>query len=115
MNSLVSGIEKTAAVEKRDAQQETPRPPEGRTQTRPEAAAATSPEQVEKAIESTSDRIAFGNRTIQFSYDRDEDRVIVTVKDKDSGEIVRQLPPKDYLKFAARFKEMLGVLFDEQI
>ena len=51
-------------------------------------------------------------RTIEFSFDPDIERVIVKVKAAD-GEVVRQIPPEDYLKFVSRFKELFGVLFDE--
>ena len=29
-------------------------------------------------------------------------------------DVVREIPPEEYQQFAARFRELLGVLFDEQ-
>ena len=68
---------------------------------------------VESAIEQNGRDFAFGGRTIQFSFDKEINRVIVKVTSEESGEVIRQIPPEDYLQFVSRFRELLGVLFDE--
>ena len=81
----------------------------------PKAAAPTvDEEEVRKAIASTGDQIVVGGRAVQFSYDKSAHRVIVTVRSTETGEVIRQIPPDEYLKFAARLREMVGVLLDDQ-
>ena len=58
--------------------------------------------------------VMFGGRTAEFSYDEKAGRLVVKIL-SDGGEpkeVVRQFPPEEYLAFVARFREMLGVLFD---
>lgn len=71
-----------------------------------------SPETIRKALESNP-RVVLANRTVEFAYNEDIDRVVVTVKSGDTDEIVRQIPTADYLKFVSQFREFLGVIFDE--
>lgn len=70
------------------------------------------PEIIESAIEKTGNEVVFGGRSIEFNFDRDVGRVIVKVVAKESGEVVRQIPPDEFLKFTAQFRELIGVLFD---
>ncbi len=72
-------------------------------------------EQPAPRLDESIQEVIVGDRTIEFSFDDEVGRVVVKVKSKESGEIVRQIPPEDFLAFSARFREMLGVLFDEVI
>lgn len=71
-----------------------------------------SPETVRAAVEANP-KVVFGSNTVEFSYDDDANRVVVKVRAEDSEEIVRQIPAEDYLKFVSKFREFLGVIFDE--
>ena len=60
---------------------------------------------VDAALDALIDvELATGGRTIEFSFNSEADRVVVTVRSEDTEEVVRQIPPADYLKFVARFK-----------
>ncbi|MCD6267546.1 MAG: flagellar protein FlaG [Thermotogaceae bacterium] len=50
----------------------------------------------------------------EFSIDRDTNMVIVKIKDKETGEIIRQIPPEVVLKIAKSIEEFLGLLLDER-
>ncbi len=78
------------------------------------AAPVVDEEEVRKAIASTGDQLVVGGRSVQFSYDSVAHRVIVTVCSADTGDVIRQIPPDEYLRFAARLREMAGVLLDDQ-
>jgi flagellar protein FlaG len=39
---------------------------------------------------------------------------MVKVKDRESGEVIRELPPEKSLDFLAKVWEMAGLLFDEK-
>lgn len=69
------------------------------------------------ALESTLEQtreIVFGDRRLNFEYNRDIDRIIVRVQRGDDGEVVRQIPPEEYLAFIERLQDSVGVLVDEE-
>ena len=76
------------------------------------AEGAPDAEAVRAAVAETDPKVVLGGRKVEFSYDQELDQVIVTVKDSE-GETIRQVPPEEFLKMAARFREMFGVLFDK--
>ncbi len=79
----------------------------------PPAEPAADSALVKAAVEQSGTQVS-GDRTIEFSFDQDSQRVVVKVKSADTGEIVRQIPPKEYLQFVAKFRELFGVVLDEQ-
>ena len=96
-----------ASEARRDRPAETARGPAPRD----EVEARPSTPRLDESIQ----EVIVGDRTIEFSYDDSVGRVVVKVRSKESGEVVRQIPPEDFLAFSARFRELLGVLFDEVI
>jgi uncharacterized FlaG/YvyC family protein len=67
------------------------------------------------SLDSSGGRIEIGARSARFSYDESAGRVVVTIlaEGAEPREVVRQIPAEEYLAFVARFREMLGVLFDD--
>ena len=63
-----------------------------------------SVEDVEKAIKGLNSRIA-------IKINEETETPVVQFIDKESGEVIRQLPPEDMLKLRASFQDMLKGLF----
>lgn len=78
------------------------------------AVSASDPASVAAAV-AANRAIVIEDRSIEFSYDEEIDRVIVKVRSNDTDQIVREIPPEDYVQFLSRFKEAIGVLFDEVV
>ena len=55
------------------------------------------------------------DKSLNFSIDEVSNRVMVTVTDKVSGEVVRQVPSEAILKVAHNIEALKGVLFDRNI
>ena len=55
------------------------------------------------------------DNSLNFSVDEVSNRVMVTVTDKVSGEVVRQVPSEAILKVAHNIEALKGVLFDRNI
>ncbi|MCP3979384.1 MAG: flagellar protein FlaG [bacterium] len=70
-----------------------------------------------ETLRGLSVRVESAGRSAEFSYDESVNRVVVKIYSSanEPREIVRQIPAEEYLAFAARYREMLGVLFDEQV
>jgi uncharacterized FlaG/YvyC family protein len=69
-----------------------------------------------ESLKKLSEKIEFNGRTAEFSYDNKLDVVVVKIysSQTEPREIVRQIPPEEFLTFQARYRELLGLLFDEQ-
>ncbi|MGN0728775.1 flagellar protein FlaG [Treponema sp.] len=52
---------------------------------------------------------------LHFNVNDELNRVVVTVVDASTNEIIREIPSKDIQKLQARMKQAIGVLFDEMI
>jgi len=50
----------------------------------------------------------------EFSIDKELDKIIVKIKDRESGEIIRQIPPEVAIRIAKSINELVGLLFDEK-
>ena len=55
------------------------------------------------------------DKSLNFSVDEVSNRVMVTVTDKVSGEVVRQVPSEAILKVAHNIEALKGILFDRNI
>lgn len=77
--------------------------------------AAFDEKEVRSALSRTGEQIVVGGHEMRFNYDRDLHRVVVTVRSKATGEVVRTIPPAEYIKFAARMRELMGVLLEKDV
>jgi len=62
--------------------------------------------ELDKAIESANDIGALLKRKLSFTVDEATERLVVHVIDKETGETVRQVPPKEMLRISAHLKQL---------
>jgi flagellar protein FlaG len=62
---------------------------------------------VEAAVEQMKDYAQVMSRQLQFDVDEDSGRTVVRVLDKDSGEMIRQIPSDEILAMARHMKELM--------
>ncbi|MEM9103483.1 MAG: flagellar protein FlaG [Pseudomonadota bacterium] len=79
-------------------------------------------EKIQESVQQLNDSARQLNRDLEFSVDNDSGRTIITVKDRRTEEIIRQIPSEDVLKIANRVKELSdipnaaqGVFINEQV
>ena len=53
------------------------------------------------------------SRKIQLNYAGDINRIVITVIDKDSGEVLREIPSKELQNLARHLQDAIGVLYDK--
>ena len=53
------------------------------------------------------------NVDLQFSVHEASGKIKVTVTEESSGEIIREIPPEEILRLAAKFDEMVGMIFEK--
>ena len=54
-------------------------------------------------------------RALNFSVDKVAQRTVITVKNSDSGEVVRQIPDEALLRVAHTIEELKGLLYHATI
>ena len=52
---------------------------------------------------------------VSFDVDKDTGRSVVRVLNKETGEIVRQVPPEELLTLVARMRQLSGLIFNKQV
>ena len=76
-------------------------------------------EDVQRAIEEFSRKMEKLRKIFrgeaEFRYDSELNLVIVKIKDTETGEIIRQIPPEVMVKIAKSINELLGILVDERV
>jgi flagellar protein FlaG len=73
-----------------------------------------SDEQLIKAIEKSIQAMQGKSTTLEFTV-HDKTKIIsVKVKDADTGEVIREIPPEKTLDFVAKLWQMAGMLIDEK-
>ena len=70
-------------------------------------------EKVKDAVKEINNELVKLQSELGFSVDKVANDVVVTVKRKESGEIVRQIPSETVLKLAHNFEKLKGVLLDD--
>lgn len=59
--------------------------------------------------------IKFFKTEAQFTIERELNMIIIKIKDRDTGEIIRQIPPEVAVRIAKNLQELVGILFDEKV
>lgn len=72
-------------------------------------------EAVKKAAESINAFIKSTQRNLEISVDKDTGIVVVKVVDKESGEVIRQIPAEETLAIAKHLDSVQGVLFRSKV
>jgi flagellar protein FlaG len=51
------------------------------------------------------------NRTLRYKRDQDTGRITAEVVDRDTGEVIRTIPPDDVVKLSARMADAINLMF----
>lgn len=78
--------------------------------------------QLDDAIAKVESFLKVQNRDLAFTIDDETKRSVVTVKDSQSGDVIRQIPSEEVLKLAERIQELqqdvgnsVGVFINNQV
>ena len=74
---------------------------------------ASVTESIDDAVEVLNQALSMKSTAATIRRDEELNRYLVTIKDKESGEIVREIPDEALIKFARNLQELRGILFDE--
>ncbi|MGO4275414.1 flagellar protein FlaG [Paenibacillus sp. TAF58] len=71
-------------------------------------------QQIIKAIERANKELQGRTTSFEFSIHEKTKQIMVKVLDKDTGEVIREIPPEKTLDMVAKLWEMAGIMVDER-
>ncbi|MCM2678956.1 flagellar protein FlaG [Echinimonas agarilytica] len=74
-----------------------------------------TPEQLEVVVQQLQDFVSTLNRGIAFQVDDESGKDVIKVTNRDTGELVRQIPSEEVLLLAARLSEATGLLVNTEV
>lgn len=79
-------------------------------------------EEVSSAVNDIQEFIQNSQRSLNFSFNEDARRSVVSVTDVDTGDVIRQIPSEEVLQLAERIRELqsdvgsaVGVFFNREV
>lgn len=95
--------------------QESPQPIVDRKKEVPSAREEIPREEVEKAIEKLNRLMGIIDKRMEFSIHEKSHRVMVKIIDRETGDVLNEIPPKRILDLLGSFREMAGLFLDKQL
>jgi len=74
-----------------------------------------SAEEIHKDLEMINEQLKSSNSSLQFIVDDKSNDVIVRIIDRDSGEVIRQIPPESIVRLRDSMKDMSGLFVEKKI
>jgi len=106
-------VVRASAVDNRDAQ---PNYPVAKASAVPQQQGAHAPptsHKIESVTRQIDSFLRSQNHNLNFRVDQGSGKMVVTVTDGETGEVIRQVPGEEALKMAQRIEDLTG-LIDEQ-
>ena len=72
-------------------------------------------EALEEGIEEINKNIKIFNTKISFSLDEITGTTVIKISDAETEEVIREVPPSEFLKIAARLSEIFGLIIDQKV
>ncbi len=89
----------------------------GRKKNNPDVGQAQSQPgnaETQKMVAEMQDRIDQMNISLSFStYGKNKDRIAVVLSNRETGEVIREIPPEEIQKLYAKLSELVGLIFND--
>ena len=79
------------------------------------AQAELTPSRVQETVASLNAFVQLMDRNVSFEVDETSGRDVISVFEKDTKELIRQIPSEETLELLKRMDTMVGVLFSESV
>lgn len=78
----------------------------------PKAVSGVNRSELEESVRMANERLVGRNQQVALGVDAESGTVIVTVTDKKSGQVVKQIPSEEALRITRNLDELTGILVD---
>ncbi len=73
-------------------------------------------ETVKKVAENIQKNLDSMNISLAFStYGEDDKKIAVTVTEKETGKVIREIPSEEVQRLATKMEEMAGMIFNDEV
>ena len=79
------------------------------------AAAPVEVRKIESVTKQIDSFLRSMNRSLQFRLDESSGRMVVSITDSETGEVIRQVPGEDALRIAQSLESRLSGILDEKV
>lgn len=73
-----------------------------------------SNEELVEAVENIQSRLDVMGTKLGFSIHEETDDIVIEVTNRESGELIRQIPSEEVMELRARLDELVGIIFDKK-
>ena len=80
-----------------------------------ERAVSMSREEAVAVAESLEEYMEILKTSIGFSINESTNKIVVTVTNKDTNEVIRQIPSEEMLALQEKMKELTGIIFSKSV
>jgi len=92
-----------------------PQPPSSPDPKRAEASIRALQDNFRESVEAANERLEQAGQRIDISIDKATNIVVVQVRDRESGETIRQIPPEEALQVTRNIDRLTGILVDRKV
>lgn len=85
-----------------------------REQEKDQASVLPAKDKVETQVDSMNKLLEVNLTSLKFNLHEETDRYYVEVVDQKTKEVVKEIPPKEFLDLMARITEFTGILMDKK-
>lgn len=86
----------------------------GKSETPSQSSPQVDEARIERIAEAMDNYVKSVQRELNIRVDHESGKVMVKVLSRDTGEVIREIPPEELLKLASRMEEMAGVLLNRR-
>lgn len=69
----------------------------------------------EKLTESVNKFVRSVGTKLSFTFDDRTSQPVILVKDRESGDVIRQIPPEEMLALAEKLEDIAGIIFNRNV
>lgn len=71
--------------------------------------------EVEKALEIVNDTLEMMDKKLSFQLHEGTNRTLVKVTNRETEEVIREIPPEEILDLVAKMTELVGIMMDKRV
>ena len=71
-----------------------------------------SSQEVKNTVVAFNEVFEQANISVRYRFDENTDDLVITLIDRETDEVLRQVPPDQILKMRQRLEELMGLIFD---
>ena len=70
---------------------------------------------INNIVSSVNEYVQVFSTKVTFGYDFENERQIILVKDNETGEVIRQIPPKEMLNLLKQLEKISGIIYHNHV